>query len=99
MGSGLLSADTQIHTQPSETHMHTHRAKVCCCGNVASFTDFFFEKGNAPPGKDLDGGDGGREKGLHIWATTQVPGIWRGGGVGRVKERGMSEHKSQRSQN
>lgn len=23
MGSGLLSADTQIHTQPSETYAHT----------------------------------------------------------------------------
>lgn len=79
---------------------HTHRAKVRCSGNVASFTDFFFAKGDAPPGKDLDGGDGGREKGLHILATTHAPVIWqREGRGGRVKERGMSEHKSQRSQN
>lgn len=95
----VSSLQTHRYTHSLQKHMHTQRAKVCCSGNVASFPDFFFEKGEAPPGKDLDGGDGGREKGLHIWASTQAPGIWRGGGGGRVRERGMSERKSQRSQN
>ena len=51
MDSILLSVDTQIHMQSTDfrhtyahMHAHTQRAKIYCSGNVASFTDVFFEK-------------------------------------------------------
>lgn len=97
----VSSLQTQIHTQPSEAHTHTHRAKVGCSGNAASFTDFFFEKGEAPPGKDLDGGTGGERKAYICGPPPRLQASGEGVGVGEVRKGGCANinHKDRRTRN
>ena len=36
--------NTYFRNTYAHMHAHTHRAKIYCSGNVASFTDLLFEK-------------------------------------------------------